>query len=120
MLEIPRSRLKSGGDRSFSVSAPTIWNRLPEHIKNVNTTEQFKAKLKTHYFSLAYCKAPCAVFYWICALYKNLFIILLNSIIATERESNTVVLIVTERIEVQTYSTELSQRLRVKYGLITE
>ena len=33
LLVIPRSQLKSHGDRAFSVSAPKLWNDIPETIK---------------------------------------------------------------------------------------
>ena len=47
LLVIPRSKLKSYGDRAFSVCAPKLWNGIPEIIKcsvNLNT---FKHNLKT-------------------------------------------------------------------------
>ena len=37
---VPRSKLKSCGDRAFSVCAPKLWNDIPEIIKfsvNLNT-----------------------------------------------------------------------------------
>ena len=33
-LKVPRTKLKSAGDRSFSVAAPTVWNSLPFHVTN--------------------------------------------------------------------------------------
>ena len=33
LLVIPRTKLKSYGDRAFSVSAPKLWNDIPEIIK---------------------------------------------------------------------------------------
>ena len=54
-LKIPRTKLKSAGDRSFSVAAPLIWNSLPSNITNTTSIPQFKKKLlKTHLFKLAY------------------------------------------------------------------
>ena len=53
-LVIPRTKLKSAGDRSFSVSAPTVWNSLPTHITNSNSVICFKKQLKTHFFRMAY------------------------------------------------------------------
>ena len=50
LLAIPRSKLKSYGDRAFSVCAPKLWNDIPEIIKcsvNLNT---FKRNLKTYLF----------------------------------------------------------------------
>ena len=49
-IAIPRSKLKSYGDRAFSVCAPKLWNDIPEIIKcsvNLNT---FKRNLKTYLF----------------------------------------------------------------------
>ena len=51
----PKTKLKFG-ERSFSASAPKLWNSLPSHLKNCNTVESFKKHLKTHYFNLAYGK----------------------------------------------------------------
>ena len=53
-LPIPRTKLKTAGDRSFSVSGPTVWNSLPSSIKNSNSVQTFKKQLKTHYFRKAY------------------------------------------------------------------
>ena len=50
----PRSKLKSAGDRSFSVCAPKIWNSLPQSVKNAQTLSVFKKSLKTFYFRRAY------------------------------------------------------------------
>ena len=33
LLVIPRSKLKSYGDRALSVSAPKLWNDIPDIIK---------------------------------------------------------------------------------------
>ena len=54
LLDVPRSRLKTRGDRAFSVAAPNLWNNLPVHIRTCQTLECFKSLLKTHYFSLAF------------------------------------------------------------------
>lgn len=54
LLDVPRSRLKTRGDRAFSVAAPNLWNNLPVHIRTCPTLECFKSLLKTHLFSLAF------------------------------------------------------------------
>jgi len=60
-----RSRLQSsiGGDLivistssnfrwwSFAVSTPAAWNQLPPDIRNLQTLESFKSRLKTHLFN---------------------------------------------------------------------
>ena len=33
LLKIPKSRLKSYGDRAFSVAGPILWNDLPENLR---------------------------------------------------------------------------------------
>ena len=51
----PRSRLKSYGDRAFSVCAPRRWNTLSSEYKCSFNLISFKRSLKTypfkHYFS---------------------------------------------------------------------
>ena len=37
------------GDRAFSVIAPILWNKLPAHIHNTHSLDQFKTLLKTHF-----------------------------------------------------------------------
>ena len=48
LLQVPVSRLKSYGDCAFSVAAPTLWNGLPEEIRNVSPLEKLKPNRKTH------------------------------------------------------------------------
>ena len=40
--------------RAFKHSSATVWNNLPDFIRNCNTVDNFKHKLKTHLFKLAY------------------------------------------------------------------
>ena len=54
LLVEPRSRLKTVGDRAFSVEGPCEWNRLPGEIRDCQTLGAFKRKLKTHLFRAAY------------------------------------------------------------------
>ena len=53
-LRVPRSKLKSAGDRSFRICAPMIWNSLPATVKNARTLPEFKKNLKTFYFRSAF------------------------------------------------------------------
>jgi len=53
-LVVPRTRLKTYGQRSFAVSGPTAWNSLPVHLKNEQSFSLFKSELKTHLFNLCY------------------------------------------------------------------
>ena len=53
-LKVPRTRLKSYGDRSFSYCSPTLWNQLPADIRLAPNIGIFRSKLKTHLFKRAY------------------------------------------------------------------
>ena len=52
LLEVPDVRLKSYGNRAFSVAAPKHWNEIPLGIKLSRSVDVFK--LKTYLFRLAF------------------------------------------------------------------
>ena len=55
LLERPRLKtLKTLGDRSFSLAAPTLWNALPKVIRIASSTATFKKLLKTFLFLEAF------------------------------------------------------------------
>ena len=54
ILCTPRFNTKSYGYRRFSVAAPTLWNKLPNHMRGITNYSSFKQKLKTYLFSTAY------------------------------------------------------------------
>jgi hypothetical protein len=54
LLTVPKSRTVTYGDRSFRVAAATLWNSLPEDMKNSDTAYSFKKQLKTHLFRNAF------------------------------------------------------------------
>ena len=54
LLEIPKTKLKTYGDRSFLYAAAFEWNKLPLEIKNSVCIGTFKTRLKTHLFKLCY------------------------------------------------------------------
>uniref|UniRef100_A0A1A8GC70 Uncharacterized protein n=1 Tax=Nothobranchius korthausae TaxID=1143690 RepID=A0A1A8GC70_9TELE len=54
LLAVPNARLKSRGERAFSVCAPKLWNALPLLVRQAPTVSIFKSRMKTHYFNLAY------------------------------------------------------------------
>ncbi len=54
LLEVPRTNLKTAGDRTFMVAGPTLFNSLPEDIKTSESLLVFKRKLKTYLFQLAF------------------------------------------------------------------
>ena len=51
LLVIPKTNSKTFGDRSFAVSGPVLWNKLPTDLRVCKSLEQFKSKLKTWMFS---------------------------------------------------------------------
>ena len=55
-LVVPRTRLKTYGDRAFRVIGPKLWNQLPNHIKNSSSVSAFKRSLKTYFFKTAFKK----------------------------------------------------------------
>jgi len=46
--------LKSCGYRSFSVAAPSLWNSLPDSLRDSSSINSFKRDLKTYLFKCAY------------------------------------------------------------------
>ena len=54
LLSMPRTRLKTCGDRAFAAMAPRLWNALPTSIRFAENVESFKGQVKTHLFRLAY------------------------------------------------------------------
>ncbi|KAM9790323.1 uncharacterized protein ACBT44_018929 isoform 1-T2 [Syngnathus typhle] len=53
-LTVPKSKLKSFGDRAFSCTSPRLWNSLPQSVCDSPTLPIFKSRLKTYLFSQAY------------------------------------------------------------------
>jgi hypothetical protein len=51
-LVIPRTRLRTFGDRAFAVAGPTLWNSLPSSLRDLDlSVSVFKRSLKTFFFS---------------------------------------------------------------------
>ena len=48
-----RTRTKAG-DRSFKAAAPSLWNKLPDDIRSINSLDKFKCSIKTYLFSRCY------------------------------------------------------------------
>ena len=55
LLVVPRTSLKTYGDRAFSVIVPQLWNKLPNSVKDCSSVSAFKKALKTHLFRKAFC-----------------------------------------------------------------
>ena len=50
-LTVPRHRRSTFGRRAFSVAGPTVWNLLPDQLKDSGCTElTFRRTLKTLFF----------------------------------------------------------------------
>ena len=50
LLQTPRSRLRTYGDRAFAIAAPRLWNMLPLNLRQLDSESAFRKKLKTHLF----------------------------------------------------------------------
>ena len=46
VLKVPKSKLKTAGDRAFRVAAPKIWNDIPKSVKASPSIAVFKTLLK--------------------------------------------------------------------------
>ena len=54
LLLIPWTKCKTFAARSFSISAPTLWNNLPRSLRDSPTLLSFKCNLKTHLYQEAF------------------------------------------------------------------
>ena len=54
LLEVPKSRTVTYGDRAFSNAAPRVWNSLPDSIRLSDNVNTFKRQLKTFLFKQAF------------------------------------------------------------------
>ena len=54
LLVIPRVNLKAAGEPSFTFAAPTVWNSLPNSLRNSPNLLHFKRELKTYLFRQAF------------------------------------------------------------------
>ena len=48
-LVVPRSRLKTYGDKAFSIAGPKLWNDLPLEIRKCASVATFKQSLKNFF-----------------------------------------------------------------------
>jgi hypothetical protein len=53
-LDVPSTRLKTVGDRAFSVTGARLCNTLPDDIVNCQSLSAFRRMLKTHLFKQSY------------------------------------------------------------------
>ena len=50
LLQIPKARYKSKGERRFALQGPRLWNALPTSIRLEENHLAFRRKIKTHLF----------------------------------------------------------------------
>ncbi len=53
-FRVPKTTRVTFEQRSLAVAGPTLWNKLPVHLRSINDIDCFKKQLKTHFFKLAY------------------------------------------------------------------
>ena len=53
-LVTPIVRTKNYVERRFDKAAASLWNDLPNELRNVQSVNVFKKKLKTHFFRQAF------------------------------------------------------------------
>ena len=54
LLKVPKFRTLTFGARAFSCAAPTLWNALPQSLRNITTLSTYISALKTHLFRETY------------------------------------------------------------------
>ena len=54
LLEVPRCRLLTQGEKAFSSAAPRLWNNLPLAMRATDSLSSFKKQLKTLLFKKAF------------------------------------------------------------------
>ena len=54
LLKVPSTSSQLVQSRAFSVVGPSLWNKLPMDLRTVQSTELFKARLKTFIFKQVY------------------------------------------------------------------
>jgi len=53
-LMVPRTRLRTVGDRAFGIAGARVWNDLPSSVVSAPSLAVFKKNLKTHLFRQSY------------------------------------------------------------------
>ena len=54
LLCVPFTRSTLAGSRAFSIAGPTLWNALPQYLRDISDIAKFKRQLKTHLFAQHY------------------------------------------------------------------
>ncbi len=53
-IKVPKAKRVTFESRSLAVAGPTLWNKLPVHLRSITELDVFKNQLKTHLFKAAY------------------------------------------------------------------
>ncbi len=53
-LYVPKTKLHSFGDRSYSAAAPRLFNSLPPEIRSCTQLSSFQSHVKHHLFNMAF------------------------------------------------------------------
>ena len=54
LLDVPRTKLKYYGDKSFMKAAPILWNKLPLIIRKMSELDAVKRAVETHLYRSAF------------------------------------------------------------------
>ena len=54
LMDVPKSKRASFGDRAFKVAGPKLWNTMPQSLREISKLNMFKAALKTLLFRKAF------------------------------------------------------------------
>ena len=54
LLCVPFTRSTMAGSRAFRIAGPTLWNALPQYLRDISDIAKFKRQLKTHLFAQHY------------------------------------------------------------------
>ena len=54
VLNVPKTNLKTVGDKAFSIVAPKTWNQLPKKLRLCEKLQSFKTGLKSLFIGEAY------------------------------------------------------------------
>jgi len=57
--------VKGFGIKSFAYSGCTLWNSLPQYIRDSNTLYSLKSRVKEHYFNLIFKYVVIIQYYYI-------------------------------------------------------
>ena len=88
LLAVPRYRLNTYGRRASSVAGPTVWNSLPDFIRDPTiSSDCFRRLLKTYLFARYYSAFSASEVLTITALYKFTYLLTYLSVASPKPET---------------------------------